>query len=550
MHTPTSDSERAYRRTSLLLVTLLAMAAWDCQVNCQGCCDSRDVAQEGTPCAEDADCPTGEACVDQRCKPGGSEASATTAKTPAKKPRPNATAPAEAAGFDKEYIGTSCKEHSDCHGELMCAGGSCVPAPACTTNSDCAKGMYCDQTLRRCRAPICLWDPDCLDGQVCVFGECMDKAQGCTAYTCERGTYCNVTYYECEAIDCEDDAQCAGDRKCHNTSCKDCFEDAHCPEGSKCEVISGRCQEPEVCQTDDQCHEGRICDPKTQACAPPPCVPDKYAGNDSRDNAIELRDGTYNFTRCERFGNDWFVLELNKGDGFELYADFRGNPAHLEFRIYDADYPMEMDRFYDSSGSGRIFALFEAAPKTGTYYLRAKRSAEATTTYSFRFNKIENGRCFDDDLEPNDSMDKAYRLTSERLYTSRYCGNEDWYSFDLGPDEVAQVTMTIVKGPTPRLMVLEEPQEEGQAPRIVGETTSEGSQLVRFKSDEGGNYYIRVFSGEAKHTYYELQLKPLGRLPDDPDAVPPGDEGRIDRIPQEAIDEHRKKFEIKVPPKE
>ncbi|MEO1272181.1 MAG: hypothetical protein AAFX99_29140, partial [Myxococcota bacterium] len=75
-----NTSERLYRRVKLLMVLLIALAAWDCQVNCQGCCgDGGNDLGAAAPCATDKDCAQGEACIDQVCQPA--KESSTTAKT-------------------------------------------------------------------------------------------------------------------------------------------------------------------------------------------------------------------------------------------------------------------------------------------------------------------------------------------------------------------------------------------------------------------------------------------------------------------------------------
>ncbi|MEO1269101.1 MAG: hypothetical protein AAFX99_13450, partial [Myxococcota bacterium] len=405
--------------------------------------------------------------------------------------------------------GNSCKENADCQGELLCAGGSCVPAPSCSTNTDCPRGMKCDQTMHLCRAPICLKDSDCLGGQVCFFGECRDKVPGCRYGDCPKGAYCSIEHYECEYYNCTSDEQCAGDRHCHNTNCKDCSDDSYCPDRTTCDVVSGRCSEASPCLNDEECHRGRVCNPETKACEKPPCDPDPYVGNSSRDEALELRDGSYSFMRCEEEGSDWFVFKLDKGKGFLLHSQYSWQNSNFEFRLYKDEEDDEITRLTDSTGSGRIFVAYEGKDVSGTYYLRAKRSTREFTRYSLRFDIVEAGICRDDGYESNDTPKDAVRLTSKRVYTNKYCqGSEDWFSIDLGPKEQAELVLTIHSGMQDLYMMVIELDDEGNE-KIVGQTTTKGNQIVRFDSEEGGNYYVRIFSDIATRVIYQLEYRPV-----------------------------------------
>jgi hypothetical protein len=126
--------------------------------------------------------------------------------------------------------GTGCKTSADCSGSTpFCAEGTC--SAACTTDSQCPTGDYCDQgacVVDTRPKPNCVHDSDCTAaGEKCIGGYC--------EYPC-------TTNMQCELIDVRL-GYCSGTPMV----CKDaaeampkCTTQADCSPGEDC--ISNVCQ--------------------------------------------------------------------------------------------------------------------------------------------------------------------------------------------------------------------------------------------------------------------------------------------------------------------
>jgi Cys-rich repeat protein len=120
--------------------TPLPVTSTDCVVSI--------VTPTPTPlCRSDADCPTGEVCVNGTCHV------ATPTPTP--------------IGF--------CTKDQDCPTGQVCANNHCVTptaTPQCRSNADCPAGAVCANGLCVTPTPQCRSNADCPAGEVCVNGTC------------------------------------------------------------------------------------------------------------------------------------------------------------------------------------------------------------------------------------------------------------------------------------------------------------------------------------------------------------------------------------------
>ncbi len=118
--------------------TRLPVTGTDCAVSI--------VTPTPTPqCRSDADCPTGEVCVNGTCQV------ATPTPTP--------------IGF--------CTKDQDCPNGQVCVNNRCVtPTPQCRSDADCPTGQVCANGLCVTPTPQCHSDADCPAGEVCVNGIC------------------------------------------------------------------------------------------------------------------------------------------------------------------------------------------------------------------------------------------------------------------------------------------------------------------------------------------------------------------------------------------
>jgi hypothetical protein len=203
------------------------------------------------------------------------------------------------------HCGPPCQSDGDCPLWLTCAAGVCsgcstcparqsclpvtslyVPPPTCTSNSDCAPGMYCDlipPTGGSCTfyvaclpcvgsgCPRCVANSDCDNGQVCIGGSCAN----CTSDSqCGPNARCTMPDGPCT---CTAGSDCAAGEACSSTgqpglglgvgicapACKsnnDCYNGYVCGTGSV-----GLAEQPEAslplgacgpCTANSQCGPG------------------------------------------------------------------------------------------------------------------------------------------------------------------------------------------------------------------------------------------------------------------------------------------------------
>jgi len=197
-------------------------------------CDSADNACV-PGCRTDANCAADEACTVVTCVtcpcPGRCEVKTTTGCT---------NDDECAAGMVCE-LGTGCQEPrscvAGCHNDAQCASDEHCSQLECLT---CPCPGVCEATI----PPVsCATDEDCVAGEVCELSTGCQEPASCVA-------------------GCHDDADCATDEQCSQPNCFTC----PCP---------GNC-EPKptttVCETDNDCAAGKVCELSTGCQDPATCV--------------------------------------------------------------------------------------------------------------------------------------------------------------------------------------------------------------------------------------------------------------------------------------
>lgn len=105
------------------------------------CADKSEVCVDNTcqQCRDDSNCEDGEQCVGGRCE-----------------------------------VKPECVRDGDCEGNQICRSGKCQLE--CQQDSDCGRGLECDEN-NRCVDPLaCSSDADCEAGFTCYNGRCTDPA--------------------------------------------------------------------------------------------------------------------------------------------------------------------------------------------------------------------------------------------------------------------------------------------------------------------------------------------------------------------------------------
>lgn len=179
----------------------------------------------GLGCTSQADCTTGNSCVNGMCMPNQTQ--------------------------------VGCDATHPCATGSTCVGGSCVPdAQICQFSTECGAGRICvnQQCTAACSATNpcvgsatcgadgfchevippptgCSTATDCASGQTCVDGRCFS---GCAVDSdCPHGDYCDAGVCRLDTRTnpaCGNGRPCASGSVCHNGACRSpCTQDAQCP---------------------------------------------------------------------------------------------------------------------------------------------------------------------------------------------------------------------------------------------------------------------------------------------------------------------------------
>jgi hypothetical protein len=129
------------------------------------------VAQCGTTCTGDTDCPTSMVCSSGVCRnPSCTESSTCVCATATPSPTPS---PTPVASCNAE-----CSTDTQCPSNLICYTGRCR-MPGCTAVDSCTCGPTCNS--------VCTTNSDCPSDLICSSGLC--RRPGCTAVdSCSCGT--------------------------------------------------------------------------------------------------------------------------------------------------------------------------------------------------------------------------------------------------------------------------------------------------------------------------------------------------------------------------
>ena len=139
-----------------------------------------------------------------------------------------------------------CTEDADCASGEICVDNMCVVPLECTEDADCASGEICVDNMCVV-APECTQDADCDDGNQCSVNSCVGGA--CTTANQEPGVDCDqdggsVCDGAGACVACNTSAECAeDDNECTEATCQNnqCGQ-ANVANGTSCDGGNGECQ--------------------------------------------------------------------------------------------------------------------------------------------------------------------------------------------------------------------------------------------------------------------------------------------------------------------
>lgn len=95
----------------------------------------------------------------------------------------------------RESQAPSCKTDADCSTGNICVNGTCMPKP-CSGNSDCESSQVCANGI--CQTRQCTTNLDCQTSQICSGGICIQQTACASDSDCPVGQICNTTTNMCE----------------------------------------------------------------------------------------------------------------------------------------------------------------------------------------------------------------------------------------------------------------------------------------------------------------------------------------------------------------
>jgi outer membrane exchange protein TraA len=306
------------------------------QVGCGGCRTDADctggftcdpITKTCNECKVDSDCPKGEKCDGKNCQPCSTpDACAGTSCNCCPNGQFGTQMKCEAIEPNGEPLCVECTTDAECKGGVcnlavgrcmsalpenntpVCCGDTCVNCLALETVV--VDGMAVPRYPFCLPGPVgtacaeCRQDTDCVDGAFCLSGACTlctrDKRCGMRCDSCGGTTpYCKgQTAATATCVACVNDEQCGSGTCdpttntcsndvgclisctpakpiCHNSTCVECFADAHCPCGGTCNLDTKSCSPS--CKTNVDCLGNDHCrwneNETAKECAPGP-MPD------------------------------------------------------------------------------------------------------------------------------------------------------------------------------------------------------------------------------------------------------------------------------------
>ncbi len=318
--------------------------------------------------------------------------------------------------------GTECATNEACQAGSWCKQGLCLPRAdvnLCPTgmNASCPQGERCNTLTTVCEEDLgCSTNEDCSAQEICNTGsrKCVPRCTPDTQATvCGAGERCvSERCVQCtQASECGVGLICDLAGKC--STAERCYSDRDCTVPLACFLQTGAClPKRRSCTSNDVCPPDQRCDVGAQRCVPRTCQPDRYEPNDEQSRAFGVMAGTYRGMTLCNGDQDWFGLQLGRGDllGVNLDAD-----------------PFSEGTFSTviKDGSGRTVAagrllVSYVAPAASRYYVVVS-SIDPFQTFDATFLLSRGIPCDDDTNEPNDALAMPTVLNAQTQIDGKTC---------------------------------------------------------------------------------------------------------------------------------
>ncbi|MBW2257530.1 MAG: trypsin-like peptidase domain-containing protein [Deltaproteobacteria bacterium] len=233
--------------------------------------------------------------------------------------------------------------------------------------------------------------------------------------------------------------------------------------------------------------------------APTLCTDDGYEDNDAQTSAttdFPTKTSVNDLQICAD-DDDWYEFVVDPWDTLTATATFVHANGDVDAELFDIH--GIADR---SAGITGIEEVWYTNPEGGSMWVRVYGYNGDENEYTLKVTVEEAPEC-DDDLydtqgRDNDTLETATPLAAGSHTGLEVCtGDDDWYSVDLGPDEMltATILFTHANGDLESALYFDDVEVDWSA-------TITDNEVVKFAPPGGGTVYLLVYGfNNATNTY-------------------------------------------------
>lgn len=473
---PLTDVACAAQAPTLAIDDLpLAAGTWAVIVRTtEGAAPTLEVTALPARCEDDASCPAGRVCEQERCVAACVDDLGCAGPLTCDLDRGHCVGP------------DVCSEDAECPGDDVCEQGVCF-APECAVHADCAV----DCVDRRCAdgpQPECRADADCAAPLRCLAGGQCLQAGACAADAdCPpRAPVCAPALGRC--VQCAGDGDCTPAEQCLYGACAfhgACAADADCPGG-------------EVCGTNDRCNpsDGCVGDAFDLQASPPLLEHRTYSG-------LVLCDGDEDVYETLLPGEAALKVQLRHGD----------DAGDLAVTVSEGG--VELGRSDGPGAQEELIVGARVAGRTLTVTVTGRRGASAA--YTLDLVRLNARECPADPFEGPQGNDSAERATPLGLgsHALSLCPMDaDWFWLELPAGGHVSAALTPSGAAESHTVALRQPDGTLLAEAVVGGEEWSPARELEADVATSGPYLLEVSSARADENLRPTLTVDLTAAPD------------------------------------